>query len=208
MVARPPDITNEDLDRIQKISNGHTRKIINCSIMSRRHTLHTLMAKGLNQYQAAAMLQCSQETVSKDVAWLRQYYRAHMHHYIENRLPELWESCLTQLHSTMAAVAKIAEDPNISTHDKLHAHSLMVDCIEVKEDLISDPTLIQEALQIVDRTKKHLVEIDPEKSKKLLHTEEKEGEEVQPTKQQHQQEEESEEHQKDEEQQKTNNSIF
>jgi hypothetical protein len=50
-----------------------------------------------------------------------------------------------------------------AAHDKLDAHSLMVDCIEVKEDLISDPTVIQEALQIVDRTKKHLVEIDPEK---------------------------------------------
>ena len=109
----------------------------------------------------------------------------------------------------MAAVAKIAEDSNISTHDKLHAHSLMVDCIEVKEDLISDPTVIREALQIVDRTKKHLVEIDPEKSKELLHMEE-EGKEVQPTKQQHQQQEEESEHQTDEEQeqQKTNNSIF
>jgi hypothetical protein len=92
-----------------------------------------------------------------------------------------------------------------AAHDKLHAHSLMVDCIEVKEDLISDPTVIQEALQIVDRTKKHLVEIDPEKSKELLHTEEEEKE-VQPVKQQ---QEESEDHHEDEEQeQKTNNSIF
>ena len=127
-----------------------------------------------------------------------------MHHYIENRLPELWESCLTQLHSTMAAVAKIAEDHNTSTHDKLHAHSLMVNCIEVKEELISDPTIIQEALDIVDQTKNRIVEIAPEKSKELLHMQE----EVQPTIQQEQQEEESEEHQEEEQKQKTNNSIF
>jgi hypothetical protein len=163
------------------------------------------MAKGLSQYQAAAILGCSQETVCNDVAWLRNYYKQQMHHYIENRLPELWESCLTQLHSTMAAVAKIAEDPNISTHDKLHAHSLMVNCIEIKEELISDPTIIQEALNIVNQTKKRIVEISQEKSKELLHMKE---EEVQPTKQQ--QEEESEEHQeyKEEQDQKTNNSIF
>jgi hypothetical protein len=208
MVVRPPEITDEDLNNIPKVSNGHTRKIINRSIMSRRHTLHTLMAKGLNQYQAAAILGCSQETVCNDVAWLRNYYKQQMHHYIENRLPELWESCLTQLHSTMAAVAKIAEDPNISTHDKLHAHSLMVDCIKVKEGLISDPTIIQEALDIVDQTKKRIVEISQEKSKELLHMEEEEGKEVQPTKQQHQQEK-SEEHQQEEDQEhKTNNSIF
>jgi hypothetical protein len=206
MVVRPPEITDEDLNNIPKLSNGHTRKIINRSIMSRRHTLHTLMAKGLNQYQAAAVLGCSQETVCNDVAWLRNYYKQQMHHYISNRLPELWESCLTQLHSTMAAVAKIAEDPNTSTHDKLHAHSLMVNCIEVKEELISDPTIIQEALDIVDQTKNRIVEIAPESSKELLHMEEEEGKEVQPTKQQHQQEE--SEHQEEQQEQKTNNSIF
>ena len=63
-----------------------------------------------------------------------QLLQQQMHHYIENRLPELWESCLTQLHSTMVAVAKIVEDPNTDTHNKIHAHSLMVDCIEVKEE--------------------------------------------------------------------------
>ena len=207
MVVRMPEITDEDLNSIPKINNGHTRKFINRSIISRRHTVHSLMAKGLDQYEVAAIIQCSRETISKDVAWLRNYYKQQMHHYIENRLPELWESCLTQLHSTMAAVASIAEDPNTPTHDKLHAHSLMVDCIEVKEELISDPTIIQEALDIVDQTKKRIVEIAPEKSKELLHMEE-EQEEVQPTKQQEQQEEESEEHQEEEQKQKTNNSIF
>jgi DNA-binding CsgD family transcriptional regulator len=204
MVVRLPEITDEDLNNIPKVNNGHTRKIINKSILSRRHTVHTLMAKGLNQYETAAILQCSRETVSKDVAWLRNYYKQQMHHYIENRLPELWESCLTQLHNTMAAVSRIAEDPKTSTHDKLHAHSLMVDCIEVKEELTSDPTIIQEALDIVDQTKKHIVEIAPEKSKELLHMEEEEQEEVQRT----QQQEESEHQEEEQQKQKTNNSIF
>jgi predicted transcriptional regulator len=164
MVVRPPEITEEDLNNIPKVNNGHTRKIINRSIIARQHTLQTLMAKGMNQYQAASILGCSQPTVSADLAWLRNYYKQQMHHYIQNRLPELWESCLTQLHSTMAAVAKIAENPNTPTHDKLHAHSLMVNCIEVKE-LISDPIIIKEALDIVDQTKERIVEIAPEKSK-------------------------------------------
>jgi hypothetical protein len=151
------------------------------------------MAKGLNQYQAAAILACSQETVCNDVAWLRNYYKKQMHHYIEDRLPELWEQCLTQLHSTMSSVDKLLSDSETSTHDKIHAHALMLDCIRTKQDLLSDPTVIQEALQILDQTKKRIVEIAPENSKELLHMEE-EGKEVQPTKQQHQQEEESEEH--------------
>ncbi|SRR5215204_1473958 len=204
MVVRPPDITDEDLNNIPKVKNGHTRKIINRSIMARRHTLHTLMAKGMSTYQAASVLGCSQPTISGDLAWLRNYYKQQIRTYIEDRLPELWEQCLTQLHNMMASVDKLLSDPETSTHDKLHAHSLILNCIEVKEELISDPTIIQEALDIVDKTKKRIVEIAPENSKELLQM--KEGqEEFQPTKQQ---EEESEEHQEDEEQQKTNNSIF
>lgn len=137
MVVRIPEITDEDLNSIPKVHNGHTRKFINRSIMMRRSTVHSLMAKGLNQYEVAARVNCSPETVSKDVAWLRNYYKQQMLHYIEDRLPELWESCLTQVHSTMAAVSAIIEDPATSTHDKIHAHSLMLNCIEVKEELIS-----------------------------------------------------------------------
>jgi hypothetical protein len=81
MVVHPPEITDEDLNNITKVKNGHTRKIINRSIMARRHTLHAFMAKGLNQYQAAAVLGCSQDTVCNDVAWLRNYYKQQMHHY-------------------------------------------------------------------------------------------------------------------------------
>jgi hypothetical protein len=114
------------------MSNNDSNKTISLKVREaytrakERHMLHSLMAKGLNTFQAASVLGCSQPTVSQDLAWLRNYYKQQMLHYIENRLPELWESCLTQLHSTMAAVAKIAEYPDLPTHDKLHAHSLMV----------------------------------------------------------------------------------
>ena len=83
----------------------------------------------------------------------------------------------------------------------------MVDCIEVKEELISDPTIIQETLDIVDQIKKRIVEIAP-KPKELLHMEEEKQEEVQPTKQQQRQEEESGHQDEEQQKQKTNNSIF
>jgi hypothetical protein len=56
MVVRPPEITDEDLNNIPEINNGHTRKIINRSIMARRETIHSLMAKGYNQYQTAGYI--------------------------------------------------------------------------------------------------------------------------------------------------------
>jgi hypothetical protein len=208
MVIRPPpEITDDDLSNVvPKVNNGHTRKIINRSIMTRRHMVYSMLSRGMTTYQCAEVLRCSQSTISSDEIWLRNFYKQNILSYISDELPMQWHSCLTALHSTMAAVSAIIEDPATSTHDRLHAHTLMVNCIEVKEELISDPTIIQEALDIVDQTKKRIVEISQEKSKELLHME-GEGKEVQATQQR--QEEESEEHQEEEQQkQKTNNSIF
>lgn len=70
--------------------------------------------------------------------------------------------------------------------------------------MASNGSIVEDGIRFVLQSKQRIVEIAPEKSKELLHMEEKEKE-VQPTKQQHQQEE-SEERQQ--EQQKTNNSIF
>jgi hypothetical protein len=65
MVVRPPEITDEDLNNIPKVKNGHTREIINRSIMARRHMLHPVMAKGLNTFQAASVLGCSHNRTEK-----------------------------------------------------------------------------------------------------------------------------------------------
>ena len=108
----------------------------------------------------------------------------------------------------MKAAHSIVDDPNTSTHDRLHALSLFEGCSSTKLELISDASIVQQALQFIEESKKHIVEISQEKSNELLHMEE-EGKQVQPTKQQqYQQEQESEEHQQGQEQQKTNNSIF
>ncbi len=86
-------------------------------------------------------------------------------------MPELWESCLTNLHLCMAAISKISEDPNISTHDRLHSLSLLADCSQMKLSFISDATIIQEALRFIDQIKQRIVEIAPEQSRELLRSE-------------------------------------
>ena len=65
------------------------------------------------------------------------------------------------LHSTMATVSRIIEDSHTDTNDRIHAHSLMLDCIDTKQRLISDATIVQEALDVVEQTKQRLVELHP-----------------------------------------------
>ena len=57
-------------------NNGHACKIINRSILARRHMLHSLTAKSLNTFQAASVLGCSQPTVSQDLGLASQLLQA------------------------------------------------------------------------------------------------------------------------------------
>lgn len=187
VVKIPPEISEEDLKGMPKVRNGHTRKFIQRSIIARRENLHVIMAKGYSQAQAANILHCSVETVNKDVAFLRKYYKQELHNYISEKLPEMWQSCMTLLMSTINAVTKIAEDPATTTHDKLHAYALLNECTELRLDMLSEPTMIQEAVHIIDNTKQKLVEISPNSAREILHMAEEEEDEKEEQHQQNQQ---------------------
>jgi hypothetical protein len=71
----------------------------------------------------------------------------------------------------MQSVHKIVDDPETSTHDKLQALSLLESCSSTKLNLISDATVIQEALRFVDAAKQRIVEIAPNKAHEMLQPE-------------------------------------
>ena len=158
MVAKVhDDISSEDLNILPKVHNGHSRRLINRSIQSRREMLFVLMAKGYSRVQSANILQISIETACKDVVWLRNYHKQQLLHYVSDELPSQWYSCLEAIHSTMKSINDIIEDPNISTHDRLHAHDLFLNAVTIKQDLLSDPAMISELMQITENLQKRIV---------------------------------------------------
>jgi hypothetical protein len=133
--------------------------------------LFNLLTKGYSLRQASSILHVSVPTLSNDHKALRLYFKEQMATYIDHRLPELWESTLNNLHMVMQSVHKIVDDPETSTHDKLQALSLLESCSSTKLNLISDATVIQEALRFVDAAKQRIVEIAPNKAHEMLQPE-------------------------------------
>jgi hypothetical protein len=175
----------------------------------RRDQVFRLSSMGYSQPKIANVLNVSQSLISLDINFLRQKAKEALADYLENKLPLIFEESMAGISDVISTTWEIINNPNVSHHDRLQALSLIADCTERRLDMASNGSIIEDGIRFVQQAKQRIVEIDPEKSKELLHTEEEEKE-VQPTKQQHQQEEESEEHKKNEEQeqQKTNNSIF
>jgi hypothetical protein len=165
-----------------------------------------LSVKGYSQSTIANVLNVSQGLISSDIAYLRQKAKEALADYLENKLPLIFQESIAGISDVISQTWEIINNPNVSHHDKLHSLSLVADCNERILDMASNGSIVEDGIRFIQEAKQRIVEITPEKSKQLLHTEEEEKE-VQPTKQQPQQEEESED-QHDEEDQKTNNSIF
>jgi hypothetical protein len=98
-------------------------------------------------------LQISQPTINRDLSYLRQQARTNIKRYIDERLPEEYEKCLVGLN----AITKEAWNTAANTEDKrekIQALSLAKECYSMKLDLLTNATVIDDAIRFVsDRLK-------------------------------------------------------
>jgi intein/homing endonuclease len=69
------------------------------SVEWRRNKVQELASQGYNQSQISRILQISQPTINRDLAYLRQQAKANIKKYIDERLPEEYEKCLVGLNA-------------------------------------------------------------------------------------------------------------
>ena len=179
-IKPPRDLSKDDISRIPvtRVNKGHTKAMQIKLRAYRLEMLHGLLSQGHTLRAAARIMGYSEASASLDLAKLREQFRQRLASYITQELPELFQQCITQLNRVMVAVDEISHDKSIDLHERLHAHNLMLSLIESKAQLLSDPTIINEAVQIVDQTKRQLIELSPEKSKMLLRAEEQQEQEL------------------------------
>jgi DNA-binding transcriptional regulator LsrR (DeoR family) len=70
---------------------------VNSNIEWRRSKVQELASQGYNQSEISRMLQISQPTINRDIAYLRQQAKENIKTYIDERLPEEYEKCLVGL---------------------------------------------------------------------------------------------------------------
>jgi predicted transcriptional regulator len=118
------------------------------SVEWRRSKVQELASQGYNQSEISRMLQISQPTINRDLAYLRQQAKSNIKRYIDERLPEEYEKCLVGL----SAITKEAWNTSEQTEDKrekIQALSLAKDCYSMKLDLLTNATVVDDAIRLV-----------------------------------------------------------
>jgi hypothetical protein len=115
----------------------------------RRSKVQELSSKGNSQREIAQILQVSNGTVNRDLSILRQQAKANIKKYIDERLPEEYEKCMVGL----TAITREAWKTEQSTQDnreKVQALSLAKECYSMKLDLLTNATVVDDAIRFVE----------------------------------------------------------
>jgi predicted transcriptional regulator len=119
----------------------------------RRSKVQELSSQGHSQREIAQMLRVSNGTVNKDLFILRQQAKHNIKEYIDERLPEEYEKCMVGLN----AITREAWNTSQNTEDKrekLQALSLAKDCYSMKMDLLTNATVVDDAIRFVSQKSK------------------------------------------------------
>ncbi len=116
----------------------------------RRNKVLELLSKGDSQSDIAKTLQVDLSIISRDVYFLRQQAKSNIKQYIDERLPEEYEKCLVGL----TAITKEAWNTAHNTEDKrekIQALSLAKECYSMKLDLLTNATVVDDAIRFVSQ---------------------------------------------------------
>jgi hypothetical protein len=113
-----------------------------------------LLSKGeSNQSEIARVLQVDRSIICRDIAHIRQQSKDNIRRYIDERLPEEYEKCLVGL----TAILREAWNTSQQTEDrreKIQALSLAKDCYSMKLDLLTNATVVDDAIRFVSESEK------------------------------------------------------
>ena len=107
-----------------------------------------LNSQGHSQREIAQILQVPNGTVNRDLSYLRQQAKSNIRKYIDERLPEEYEKCLVGL----TAILREAWSTSQQTEDrreKIQALSLAKECYSMKLDLLTNATVVDDAITFV-----------------------------------------------------------
>jgi predicted transcriptional regulator len=120
------------------------------SLEWRRSKVQELSSQGYNQSEISSILQISQPTINRDMTYLRQQAKENIKKYIDERLPEEYEKCLVGLNAITREACNAAQQAE-DKREKIQALSLAKDCYSMKLDLLTNATVIDDAIRFVSQ---------------------------------------------------------
>ena len=111
------------------------------SVEWRRRKVQELASQGYNQSEISKILQMSQPTINRDIAYLRQQAKSNIKRYIDERLPEEYEKCLVGLNMIKKEAWTVAQNAK-DNKEKIQALSLVKECHSMELDLFTNATVV------------------------------------------------------------------
>jgi hypothetical protein len=119
----------------------------------RRSKVAELDSQGHSQPEISRILQVSIGTVNRDLSILRQQAKRKIKRYIDERLPEEYEKCLVGLTAILRETWNIAQSTE-DKREKIQALSLAKECYSMKLDLLTNATVVDDAIRFVSNRSK------------------------------------------------------
>ena len=130
----------------------------------RRCQVFELSSKGLSQVEIARRLQIHESTISRDLDYLREKSKENIRKYIDERLPEEYEKCLVGL-TAIQREAWIAAEHAKDVREKVQALSLAKDCYGMKLELLTNATVVEDALRFVGTNSQKIEQYEDSKTR-------------------------------------------
>jgi DNA-binding CsgD family transcriptional regulator len=118
------------------------------SIQWRRDKVLELTSQGHSQRDISTKLQIGIGTVNRDLAYIKQQSRLKIRKYIDETLPEEYEKCLVGITSILKEAWNTAQYSE-NKREKIHALSLAKECYSMKLDLLTNATVVNDAVRFV-----------------------------------------------------------
>jgi hypothetical protein len=88
--------------------------------------------------------------------------RSNITKYINQKLPFEYDKCLVALNSLQSKAWDISENPDVEERTKVQALSLAKECIISKLDLLTNTTVVDDAMKFVEKSKEKLISKEEE----------------------------------------------
>jgi hypothetical protein len=114
----------------------------------RRDKVQELCSKGYSQREISQTLQVGVATVNRDISYLRNQAKTNIKRYIDVRLPEEYEKCLVGLNAITREAWNTAHNTE-DRREKVQALSLAKECYSMKLELLTNATVVDDAIRFV-----------------------------------------------------------
>ncbi len=123
------------------------------SIQWRRDKVQELSSQGNSQREIARILQVGTGTINRDLSFLRQQAKENIRRYIDEMLPEEYEKCLVGLTAILREAWNTSQQAE-DRREKIQALSLAKECYSMKLDLLTNATVVDDAIRFVSESEK------------------------------------------------------